>query len=192
MIFGFNTDVKHEDTVYHVQSEARQAEHLLQTQVFVRGRCIGKHASPYSAGPGDSSSDPQIEQLLREQHRIVLDAVRAGRVESVLDKTDPSTLAVAPLDVQWLNAADAYSSSQLLLHLRVTEGDTAIAGAELVSRLQSEGREPVYQQAVTEASGLADIQFAADEATLATSLVLVQVKLQGRTATRKFQFRKAV
>ena len=26
MIFGFNTDIKHDDTVYHVQSEAREGE----------------------------------------------------------------------------------------------------------------------------------------------------------------------
>ena len=44
MIFGFNTDIRHDDTVYHVQSEAREGEQLLQTQVFVRGRCIGKRA----------------------------------------------------------------------------------------------------------------------------------------------------
>jgi hypothetical protein len=31
MIFGFNTDVKHGDTIYHVQSEARESEKLLQT-----------------------------------------------------------------------------------------------------------------------------------------------------------------
>jgi len=36
MIFGFNTDVKQGDTVYHVQSEARENELILQTQVFVR------------------------------------------------------------------------------------------------------------------------------------------------------------
>jgi len=28
--FGFNTDVKHGDTIYHVQSEARESERLLQ------------------------------------------------------------------------------------------------------------------------------------------------------------------
>ena len=48
MIFGFNTDVKHGDTIYHVQSEARESERLLQTQVFVRGRCIGKKATSYA------------------------------------------------------------------------------------------------------------------------------------------------
>jgi len=71
MIFGFNTDVKHGDTIYHVQSEAREGELLLQTQVFVRGRCIGKKATSYSAKSSESQfGDSQKEQLLREQHRI--------------------------------------------------------------------------------------------------------------------------
>ena len=48
MIFGFNTDVKHGDTIYHVQSEAREGEKLLQTQVFVRGQCVGKKAIAYA------------------------------------------------------------------------------------------------------------------------------------------------
>ena len=80
MIFGFNTDVKHGDTIYHVQSEAREGELLLQTQVFVRGRCIGKKATSYAAKAAEAQfGDPQKEQLLREQHRLVLDAIREGK-----------------------------------------------------------------------------------------------------------------
>ena len=55
MIFGFNTDVKHGDTIYHVQSEARESELLLQTQVFVRGRCVGKKATSYAARASDGN-----------------------------------------------------------------------------------------------------------------------------------------
>ena len=51
MIFGFNTDIRHDDTIYHVQSEAREGEQLLQTQVFVRGRCIGKRAVSWAVAP---------------------------------------------------------------------------------------------------------------------------------------------
>jgi hypothetical protein len=61
MIFGFNTDIRHADTVYHVQSEAREADQSLQTQVFVKGRCIGKRAVPYGSSAqgkiGASSND---------------------------------------------------------------------------------------------------------------------------------------
>ena len=66
MIFGFNTDVKHGDTIYHVQSEAREGELLLQTQVFVRGRCVGKKATSYGPKPAEApTGDAQKEQLLR-------------------------------------------------------------------------------------------------------------------------------
>src|SRR5437660_7635560 len=107
MIFGFNTDIKHEDTVYHVQSEARENELLLQTQVFVRGRCVGKRATPYADKAASGGfSDQQREQILRDQHRLVLDAIREGRLDQVFDKreTPESLAAIKQLDIQWLNA----------------------------------------------------------------------------------------
>src|SRR6476659_2236206 len=107
MIFGFNTDVKQGDTVYHVQSEARENELILQTQVFVRGRCIGKKATSYAEHIARGNfPDQQKEQLLRDQHRHVLDAMREGRVEGMFDRKDSAeTLAaVKELDLQWLNA----------------------------------------------------------------------------------------
>ena len=83
MIFGFNTDIKHEDTVYHVQSEAREGELILQTQVFVRGRCIGKRATSYADKMAAGAfSDQQKEQILRDQHRIVLEAIRFARPDA--------------------------------------------------------------------------------------------------------------
>jgi len=95
MIFGFNTDVKHDDTVYHVQSEAHESELLLQTQVFVRGRCVGKRATSYAdQAAGDGFTDHQKEQVLRDQHRLVLNAIRDGVLDTVLDKLDtPEALA---------------------------------------------------------------------------------------------------
>src|SRR5215813_3125858 len=105
MIFGFNTDIKQQDTVYHVQSEAREGEQLLQTQVFVKGRCIGKRAVSYSsiASDGDAG-DPHKEKMLREQHRQVLDAIREGKLDALLDKREsPEVLAaIKELDMQWL------------------------------------------------------------------------------------------
>ena len=85
MIFGFNTDIKHEDTVYHVQSEARENELTLQTQVFVRGRCIGKRAVSYSEKLSQGGfNDQNKEQMLRDQHRLVLDAIRDGKLDTVM------------------------------------------------------------------------------------------------------------
>jgi hypothetical protein len=192
MIFGFNTDVRHGDTVYHVQSEARQGEQLLQTQVFVQGRCIGKLTSNYSSRLTEQGfGDAQIEQLLRDQHRILLEAIRADKVKSVLDQLEPEVLAnVRPLDLEWVNAYNAYPESELLMSLRVTDGSDAAAGARLTSRISRPQRDPLYTQGVTGGDGTVEMKIPIDDTLLAETSVLIQANYQGRTTTRKFELRR--
>ena len=204
MIFGFNTDIRHEDTIYHVQSEAREAEQLLQTQVFVKGRCIGKRAVPYGSGAaegkigsqniGANSNDQEREKMLRELHREVLDAIRDGKLDSILDKRDtPETLAaVKELDLQWINAGSVHSSGALTMQIRVTDGGTTVPGARLTLRFARPDAAPYYAQVLTDAQGKAEMNLQVDEKSLADSSVLVQASFEGRTATRKFQLRAAI
>jgi hypothetical protein len=193
MIFGFNTDVKHGDTIYHVQSEAREGDRLLQTQVFVRGRCIGKKATSYAAKGGEPQfGDTQKEQQLREQHRLVLDAIREGKLEAVLDRGEPEVLAsVKELDVQWLNAESVHVDRNLTMQLRVTEGGSAASGARLTFRFARPGAPPFYTQAVADSGGAAEIKIEVDESALPDASLLVQASYEGRTATRKFVLQKA-
>jgi len=193
MIFGFNTDVKHEDTVYHVQSEARQNDFLFQTQVFVRGRCIGKRATSYADKAAHADfTDKQKEHQLREQHRFVLDSIREGKLADILDKRDTAeTLAaIKQLDLELINADSVHSEGSLLLRLRITDGGSALSGAKVVSRFGTTDDEPRYSQALSDNSGTAEISLDVDESALSASGVLVQAEYQGRTATRKFRLRK--
>jgi hypothetical protein len=202
MIFGFNTDIRHEDTIYHVQSEAREGERLLQTQVFVRGRCIGKRAVPYgfslAEGSGSekatSSGDQDKEKMLRELHREVLDAIRDGKLDSILDKRDtPETLAaVKELDLEWVNAKSVHSAGALTMQIRVTEGGATVQGARLTLRFARPNAAPYYAQVLTDATGNAEMNVHVDENALADSSVVVQVSFEGRTATRKFRLREAI
>jgi hypothetical protein len=193
MVFGFNTDVKHGDTIYHVQSEARLGEFLFQTQVFVRGRCIGKRATSYADRADDPFfSDKQKEGFLRDQHRYVLDAIRDGRVDEVFDKREaPETLAaVKQLDLLWVNADSVHANGGLVLKLRVTEAGSPASGAKLVCRFGRPDREPLYSQAVSDTSGTGEIKLEVEESALAESAVLVQAEYNGRTTTRKFRLKK--
>jgi hypothetical protein len=193
MIFGFNTDVKHDDTVYHVQSEAHESELLLQTQVFVRGRCVGKRATSYAdQAAGDGFTDHQKEQVLRDQHRLVLNAIRDGVLDTVLDKLDtPASLAaIKELDVQWLNTASVHSDSALRMRLQVTDDGRSVEGARLTVRFARPDAAPFYTQVHTDSGGAAEMQIDLDETLLPDSSVLVQASYQGRTATRKFQLRR--
>ncbi len=203
MIFGFNTDIRHDDTVYHVQSEAREGEQLLQTQVFVRGRCIGKRAVPYSSAPaegkigaqniGSQNNDQDREKMLRELHREMLDAIRDGKLDSIFDKRDtPETLAaLKELDLEWINARSVHSSGALTMHIRVTDGGATVEGARLTLRFARPDAAPYYAQVLTDAKGDAEMSVQVDENSLSDSSVVVQVSFAGRTATRKFQLRAA-
>jgi len=192
MIFGFNTDVKHGDTIYHVQSEAREGDQLLQTQVFVRGRCVGKKAISYARPASQTGfGDAQKEQMLRDQHRQVLDGIREGKLESVLDRGEAEALAgIKELDVQWLNAASVHADGNLTMQLRVTEGGAAAPGARLIFRFARADAAPFYTQAVADSGGSAEIKIEVQESTLPDSSLMVQASYEGRTATRKFLLRK--
>ncbi len=193
MIFGFNTDVKHGDTIYHVQSEARESEKLLQTQVFMRGRCIGKKAISYAASAQQPDfSDTQKEQQLRDQHRLVLEAIREGKLDDVLDHAETESLAgIKQLDVQWENAASVHADRKLTMQLRVTEAGSAVPAARLIFRFARPDAAPFYTQAVTDSAGNAAISIEVDESSLPDSSVMVQANHEGRTVTRKFALRKS-
>ena len=192
MIFGFNTDVKHQDKVYHVQSEAREHERLLQTQVFVRGRCIGKLATPYQEGEQHGgTSEKQLEQSLRAQHKSVLDAIREGRLEGMLGRPDQEPpKAPSSLKLQWTNAESLPSSDGLTVRILVSEGGTPLQGAKVTARLKQGEGEPVYCQAATDSSGEAELKLGVCEANFSDSDILVQAAHGGRVITRKFRLRK--
>jgi hypothetical protein len=210
MIFGFNTDVKHGDTIYHVQSEAREAESLLQTQVFMRGRCIGKKAISYAASAIDPAyGDPQKEQQLRDQHRAILEAIREGKLDSVLDRGEDrseersddrheddrsgsdSLAASKQLDLQWENSKSIHTGDRLTMRLRLTEAGAAVPNARLTFRLSRPDVAPFYTQAITDPSGCAELSLQVAESALPESSVLIQATHEGRTVTRKFTLRKA-
>jgi len=203
MIFGFNTDVKHGSTVYHVQSEAREHERVLQTQVFVRGRCIGKLAVSYAEKTAEPDfSEKQMEKMLRTQHKSVLDAVKEGDLETILRKqdTDPAPASVennpavdrtGNLQVEWLNADSLHANGALLIRLMVTEGSSAVEGAQVTSRINVAEGSSLYSQGVTDASGTAELSISPGRRGLGDSTILVQAAHSGRLATRKFRLRKA-
>src|SRR5215467_11821072 len=96
-IFGYNTDVKHADVVYHVQSEARQNDLLLQTLVYVKGQCVGKHAFSYA-------------------HKKLIDALHQGHLDLALDlRSEISDVDGSGLVLTWTNPRDAAHGSAITM-----------------------------------------------------------------------------
>ena len=126
MIFGFNTDVKFENTVYHVQSEARQLELRLETQIFLRGRCIATHATSYADEMKDPGfSEERMHEMLKDQHKHFVAAVREGRIETVAGDEREPEVPSAPLHAALDYIENAGASSPPAAHeaLLVTPED---------------------------------------------------------------------
>ena len=131
--------------------------------------------------------------MLRDLHREVLEAIREGRLDSILDKGDSAeTLAaIKELDLQWTNADSVHSQGTLIMNLKVTEAGVPINGARLTLRLSRPSAVPYYAQVLADAAGSAEMRVQVDEASLPSVSVLVQASFDGRTTTRKFQLRQA-
>jgi len=203
MIFGFNTDIKHEDVVYHVQSEARQADLLLQTQVFVHGRCIGKHATSYADWVVKPDfSDEQMHELLKIQHKNVIETIRAGNVDTLFAPTQmlpregveiqDASQHGDGLSLHWLNGDAVYQDNSILMKFKVTYQGQPVAGAQLTSRLHIASDAPIYSETTPDEQGLAEMRISLDESALPEAAVMVQATSESRQSTRKFRLKKQI
>jgi hypothetical protein len=80
MVTGFNTDIKHNGIVYHIQTEPRK-EAGIETTVYMRGAVIHSLKTSYQeflASP--EYSEEKLKRLLEDQHRQVIARIRAGEI----------------------------------------------------------------------------------------------------------------
>ena len=81
MVTGFNTDIKHNGVVYHIQTEPRK-EGGIETAVYVRGAVIHSvKTSQREFVQSAEYSDDKFKRLLEDQHRLVIGRIRAGEIQ---------------------------------------------------------------------------------------------------------------
>lgn len=84
MITGYNTDVRHNEVVLHVQTEDKGAENpFIESLVYVGGQVLAAKRASYAdalAGGGERS----VPELMERQHRTVIAAIKNGRFDTKL------------------------------------------------------------------------------------------------------------
>ena len=90
MVMGFNTDIKHEGVVYHIQTEPRK-DAGIDTTVYMRGAIIHKYKSSYQdLLDSPEFSDEKLKRRLEEQHRQIIAQIRAGGIRPPAPPASPS------------------------------------------------------------------------------------------------------
>lgn len=83
MITGFNTDIKHADRVFHVQTEDRGIGNpVVESLVYVGGEILLSKKSPYNAHIKDGTvNEKAVKEMMDLQHRRIIEAIRRGRFD---------------------------------------------------------------------------------------------------------------
>jgi len=81
MITGFNTDVRHNDKVYHVQTEDKGRQNpKIESLVYVGGEILDSCRTQYDEDKSQLSEEG-IMALLEGQHKRVIRAIKLGRYD---------------------------------------------------------------------------------------------------------------
>ncbi len=128
MSSGFNTDVKVGDRVLHVQTEDRGPAHpSIDTVVYQSGRIFHRRASNYEQFA--SSAEFSVEELhkrVAEQHRSVIESIRAGELDKEIAAAAAETQAAAQasrgpgIQVQLMNPGSWLSAGNVALDVEVS------------------------------------------------------------------------
>ena len=155
---GFNSSLRVGDTVYHIQTEDRGADHpFIDTIVYVQGRVLHRRSTGYqdllgSLEPGEAAFRQRIEQ----QHRGVIEELRAGTL-----KFDSPAAGPPPgMEVRLLNPTAWLEGGKVTLQVEVRERGAHQPAGDAHVEVWFEGApDQARFTARTDAEGCAELSF---------------------------------
>ena len=135
MITGFNTDIKHNEKVYHVQTEDKgTANPYIESLVYVGGEILASKKTSYAEQLKTGVDDKWIGGLMEQQHRTMIAAIKRGRFDqpaettrtapeprahTLADRPFPEAEAAAPIPVDEEKTLD-----QVIIDYLVSEAES--------------------------------------------------------------------
>ena len=90
MITGYNTDIKHGNRVFHVQTEDKGTDNpFVESLVYVGGEIVASKKTPY-ADTAKGGGQAAIQEIMETQHRKMIAAVQRGRFDADTKTSRPS------------------------------------------------------------------------------------------------------
>src|SRR5437764_5324453 len=89
VITGFNTDIRHNDKVYHIQTEDKGLQNpYIESLVYVGGEILASKKTSYAEQvKGGGADEKWIGSLMEQQHRTMITAIKRGRLDNRADAT---------------------------------------------------------------------------------------------------------
>jgi hypothetical protein len=89
VLTGYNTDIEHSGTTYHVQTEDKgRSNPVVESLVYARGEILYSRRTSYRDLVAEQVENDAIATMMDRQHRAIVDAIRRGRLAQLSDEPD--------------------------------------------------------------------------------------------------------
>ncbi len=93
MITGFNTDIKHNEKVYHVQTEDKGKQNpYIESLVYVGGEILASKKTSY-ADRAEELDEKSISTMMEQQHRTMIAAIKRGRFDKLSETQNKAVIS---------------------------------------------------------------------------------------------------
>jgi len=87
VLTGYNTDIDHAGTTYHVQTEDRgQNNPVIETLVYANGEILYSRRTPYAELLAEGIDEKTLASMMDRQHRTLVEVIRRGRLDDLTAK----------------------------------------------------------------------------------------------------------
>ena len=195
MITGFNTDIKHNEKVYHVQTEDKGVGNpYIESLVYVGGEILASKKTSYAEQLKTGVDEKWIGGLMEQQHRTMIAAIKRGRFDAPADvtKTAPrpgatlagdaaaaiDTGAVAPIAINEEKTLD-----QVIIDYLASEAESEHLELSLIDQIDFFSGTPIEMRiAARKSLSQSPIPAAAIEVKVISTVEPPRVIFRGKTA----------
>jgi hypothetical protein len=210
MLFGHNSNVTLDGTIFHVQTEDRgTANAVIDTTVHCRGRVMYRRKTSYlDLLPLNADSQQALKLRLDEQHRALMEELRSGALQLAPPQAPAvppapavvqpqaarivprATSAAKPIVMELMNARTWLVGGRATLQVAVRhrEGGTGIAGARITARIDGAAERTEFS-AETRASGQALLEFNMPRLTGNEPALVIEANFGSTREQLRFQLR---
>lgn len=129
MITGYNTDVRHSEVVFHVQTEDKgEANPFIESLVYVGGQVLAARRAGYAelltAGEGEAA----VVAMMERQHRTMIAAIRQGKLDGKLAALRSAAVATGAVAIAAAASPDGPPTAAPPAPPSPTNGSTPAGG----------------------------------------------------------------
>jgi hypothetical protein len=169
MNFGFNSNVRVGDAMYHVQTEDRGPSHpFLDTVVYLAGRVVYKRSNSYEQFAHGTQAETLAQKLherLAQQHHDVIAELEAGTLAVRGKEKEPPAAENADtqesLDLRLKNPKSWFAAGNVILEIEVCEknSEQGVGDADVQACLEHEKHRIPCAEVRTDVDGCATLRF---------------------------------